>query len=58
MKMPMEAILKQSEFKLWLNSDNVVKLEKDLYLEHTTQWRKEFSLEQLKEFFIREFIEL
>lgn len=43
------------EFETWLQSDNVVKVGEDKYKEQTTQWKKEFTRFQLKQFFIREF---
>lgn len=43
------------EFEKWAKSDNVVKVGDDLYKEQTTQWKKEFTRFQLKNFFIREF---
>jgi hypothetical protein len=42
-------------FKHWLNSDNVVKLSGDQYREQTTQWKKIFTLEEIREFYNREY---
>ena len=43
------------KFKKWLKSDNVIKLGKNKYLEHTTQWRGEFTKKELKQFFKKEY---
>ena len=43
------------EFENWLHSDNVVKQSHDVYVEQTTQWKKKFSLSELKQFYIKEF---
>ena len=47
-----------SNYKEWLKSDNVVKISKNNYIEHTTQWRTHFTKKQLKEFYIKEFINI
>lgn len=44
------------DFNDWIKSDNVVKIDFDLYVEQTTQYRKQFTKEELLNFFIKEFI--
>jgi hypothetical protein len=44
-----------SGLKEWMNSDNVIKCGKDAYKEQCTQWKKVFTYEELKTFYIREF---
>lgn len=41
--------------KKWLKSDNVVKLDNNKYIEQTTQWKKEFTLKELKAYYKKEF---
>ena len=45
-----------TDFDEWVKSDNVYKFAKDLYIEHTTQWNKHFTLAELKEFYKREYL--
>ena len=45
-----------SNYYKWLKSDNVVKVSKNNYREHTTQWRKLFTKKELKQFYTNEFI--
>jgi len=42
-------------FDEWLNSDNVSKVGEDAYKEQCTQWKRTFTYEELKVFFITEF---
>jgi|TARA_Y100000361_G_scaffold4671_1_gene4054 hypothetical protein len=42
--------------KKWLKSNNVVKLDNNKYIEQTTQWKKEFTLKELKAYYKKEFI--
>jgi hypothetical protein len=44
------------QFNEWAEDGNVSKIDENKYLEHTTQWRKEFTLDELKAFFKREFL--
>jgi len=43
------------KFRRWVKSDNVVKIEEDLYLEQTTQYNKKFTLEELYKFYQKEY---
>ena len=43
-------------FKKWMKEGNVEKVGADLYTEQTTQWKKQFTLSELKKFFIKEYI--
>jgi|TARA_R110000868_G_scaffold74337_8_gene214969 hypothetical protein len=43
-------------FKKWQEDGNVVKVGADEYVEQSTQWKKRFTLNELKKFFIREFV--
>ncbi len=43
------------EFENWMNDGNVVQVGEDTYLEQTTQWRKQFTLTELKEFYQKEY---
>lgn len=47
-----------NEFNEWLNSDNVVKLSNGLYVEQVTQYKKAFTLYELKRYFYKEFIDV
>lgn len=42
-------------FQEWIDDGNVVKVGEDSYIEQTTQWRKKFTLVELKKFFKKEF---
>jgi|TARA_B110000908_G_C10142041_1_gene397246 hypothetical protein len=44
-------------FMEWVNDGNVEKIDTDKYVEQTTQWKKIFTWKELKEFYIKEFIE-
>lgn len=44
------------QFNDWLNSDNVIKTGENQYKEHSTQWRKVFTLDELRAFFEREYL--
>lgn len=48
-------IFSQSEFNKWFNDGNALKISKG-YIEQTTQWKKVFSYNELKEFYIKEFL--
>jgi len=41
----------------WINDGNVEKIGEDVYVEQTTQWRKEFTMKELEKFYMREFID-
>lgn len=41
-------------FLKWLKSDNVIKTDKNQFIEQTTQWRKTFTRKELWEFYLRE----
>ena len=43
-------------FKKWKKSNNVVKVSKNKYIEHTTQWRCIFTKKELKKFYKKEFL--
>jgi len=43
------------EFKEWMDSDNVEYMGEDTYIEQTTQWRREFTLTELIEFYVEEY---
>jgi hypothetical protein len=43
------------EFKTFLKTDNVCLCWNDCYLEQTTQWRKRFSYNELKDFYTTEY---
>ena len=43
------------EFKEWMDDGNVEQLGEDTYVEHTTQWRKKFTMAELMEFYLKEF---
>lgn len=47
--------MKNLEFENWMNDGNVVQVGEDTYLEQTTQWRKQFTLTALKEFYQEEY---
>lgn len=46
----------ETQFKEWMEDGNVSKIDDNTYLEQTTQWRKEFTLDELKAFFKREYL--
>jgi len=46
----------EEQFNEWAEDGNVSKVDENKYLEHTTQWRKEFTLDELKAFFKREYL--
>ena len=39
----------------WIADGNVEKIGEDTYVEQTTQWRKKFTMEELMEFYLKEF---
>ena len=39
----------------WMKDGNVERLSYDTYIEHTTQWRTKFTLQELIKFYIKEF---
>jgi hypothetical protein len=39
----------------WMEDGNVEKIGEDTYVEHTTQWRKKFTMEELIRFYLKEF---
>ena len=43
------------DFKEWMEDGNATKIGEDKYLEQTTQYTKEFTLDELRAFFKREF---
>jgi len=45
----------EKEFKDWMEDGNVEKIGEDTYIEHTTQWKKEFTGVELVRFFLKEF---
>jgi hypothetical protein len=44
-----------ADFNEWINSDNVIQKGEDKFIEQTTQWKKEFTRAELREFFEREY---
>ena len=42
------------EFNEWANGGNVEKISDNVYIEHTTQWRKNFTLIELIEFYTKQ----
>lgn len=44
-----------TDFLQWLNSDNVVKIAEDTYIEQCSQWKRKMTYEQIKAYFFREF---
>tara|TARA_R110000772_G_scaffold251582_2_gene366652 strand:- start:504 stop:650 length:147 start_codon:yes stop_codon:yes gene_type:complete len=45
----------EEDFKEWINSDNVIKVGINTYIEQSSQYKRYYTLEQLKEYFIKEF---
>lgn len=45
----------RSDFEQWLGSDNVSRLPEGQYITQCTQWKCKFSLEELEQYFLREF---
>lgn len=45
-----------NRFEMWLSSDNVVKIEDNLYVEQSSQYRIKMTLSELYNYFIKEFI--
>ena len=43
------------EFNKWYNDGNAIKIGVDKYVEQTTQYQKVFTLEELIEFFKKEY---
>jgi len=43
------------EFKEWMDDGNAEKIGEDTYIEQTTQWRREFTLTELIEFYVEEY---
>ncbi len=39
----------------WMKDGNVERLGEDTYVEHTTQWRKKFTMKELIRFYLKEF---
>jgi len=44
------------DFNKWFNDGNAVKIGANKYKEQSTQWKKVFSLDELKAFYINEFL--
>ncbi len=47
--------VKVMDLQWWMDDGNVEKIDENTYVEHTTQWKKEFSREELVRFFLKEF---
>ena len=45
------------EFNEWFNDGNAVKIGFDKYVEQTTQYKVEFTLEELIKFFKKEYLQ-
>ena len=44
------------DFKAWIDDGNAMKRKNGKWIEQTTQWRKEFTYDELQKFFKREFL--
>ena len=42
-------------FQRWMDDGNVEKIGENTYVEHTTQWRKKFTMAELIRFYLKEF---
>ena len=42
----------------WIDDGNVIKIGEDTYIEQTTQWVREFTKQELIDFFKREYLEV
>ena len=47
--------VKVMDLQWWINDGNVEKIDENTYVEHTTQWKKKFTGEELVRFFLKEF---
>ena len=45
----------RQQFKEWIADGNAIKVDTNKYKEQTTQWRRIFTYQQLKDFFIQEY---
>ena len=45
-----------ANMRRWIDDGNAVEIRKGVYVEQTTQWKKHFTWEELKEFFYNEYI--
>ena len=45
-----------NDFEIWLNSDDVVKVSLNCYIEQTTQWKKEFTYSEIRDFFTTQYV--
>lgn len=48
----------EEQFQKWMADGNVVKTGEDTYLEQCTQWKREFTLQELHAYFMKEFINI
>ena len=44
------------DFQSWINDGNAFETRQGVWVEQTTQWRKEFTLASLKAFFTNEYL--
>jgi hypothetical protein len=44
------------DFNNWIKEGNAVKIGANIYIEQTTQYKKHFSLDELKQFYIKEYL--
>jgi hypothetical protein len=47
--------VKVMDLQWWMDDGNVEKIGEDTYVEHTTQWRKKFTMTELIRFYLKEF---
>lgn len=47
---------KKEDFKKWFADGNAEKIGTNKYIEQTTQWKKIFSFNELKKFYIKEYL--
>lgn len=45
------------DFQEWLQSDNVIKIGPNTYIEQLGQWKKEYTEDSIREFYINEYME-
>jgi hypothetical protein len=46
----------EQDFQEWIKGDNAIEVEKDVWLEQTTQHKKKFTTNELRKFFKREYL--
>jgi hypothetical protein len=48
-------IINEIDFNVWFNDGNAIR-QKGYYLEQTTQWKKKFTLTELRNFYTKEYL--